>query len=259
MILIDTHTHLYSDRFEEDRSEMIKRAIASNVEKMYLPNVDVDTIDGMLALEKEFPDNCFSMMGLHPTSVKEDYKKQLSVMENWLTKRDFVAIGEIGIDLYWDKTFIKEQIDAFKIQIEWAKQKDIPFVIHARDSTDEVIQVLNETHHSKMRGIFHCFGGSLEEAKKIIDLGFYLGIGGIVTFKNSKLGETLENIDLKHIVLETDAPYLTPMPYRGKRNESAYVNFVAEKLSDIKECSLREIAEITTQNALNLFENKEIL
>ena len=255
MILIDTHTHLYSEQFDNDRTEMIKRAIASNVEKMYLPNIDVSSIEGMLALEREFPENCFPMMGLHPTSVKEDYKEQLSIMENWLTQRDFVAIGEIGIDLYWDKTFQEAQIDAFKTQIGWAKEKNIPFVIHSRDATSEVIEVLKETHHADMRGIFHCFGGSLEEAREIIDLGFYLGIGGIVTFKNSKLGETLKEIDLKHIVLETDAPYLTPTPYRGKRNESAYINFIAEKMTEVKNCTLKEIAEITTQNALNLFEN----
>lgn len=257
MILIDTHTHLYSKQFDEDRTKMIHRAIASNVTKMYLPNVDVDTIEGMLALEKEFPENCFPMMGLHPTSVKADYKEQLAVMENWLKQRDFVAIGEIGIDLYWDKTFIDEQIDAFKIQISWAKEKDIPFVIHARDSTAEVISVLKETHHDKMRGIFHCFGGNVEEANEIIELGFHLGIGGILTFKNSNLGETLKHIDLKHLVLETDAPYLTPMPYRGKRNESAYVNFVAEKLSDIKNCTLMEIADITTENAANLLDKQK--
>ena len=257
MILVDTHTHLYSEQFAEDRSKMIKRAIASNVEKMYLPNVDMSSIEGMLAVEKEFPENCFAMMGLHPTSVKADYKSQLKEMEQWLERRDFVAIGEIGIDLYWDKTFKAAQIDAFKIQIEWAKEKDIPFVIHARDATAEVIEVLKETHHDKMRGIFHCFGGSTEEAHQIIELGFYLGIGGIVTFKNSKLGETLEQVDLKHIVLETDAPYLTPMPYRGKRNESSYINFVAEKLTEVKKCSLKEIAKITTENALNLFEKRE--
>jgi len=253
-MLIDTHTHLYLDRFDEDRAEVIAKAKEAGVEKFFLPNIDSSSIDGMLALEKAYPTEIFAMMGLHPCSVKENYKEELEVCKNWIDKRKFCAIGEIGIDLYWDKTFFEQQKDAFKIQIDWAKALDIPIVIHSRDSTKEVIEVLQECKDPKLRGIFHCFGGSAEEAHQITALGFYLGIGGVLTFKKSGLDKTMEEVDLKNVVLETDAPFLAPTPYRGKRNESAYVALVAHKLAEIKRVSMQEVAEVTTENALKIFQ-----
>lgn len=252
-MLIDTHTHLYIDRFDADRTETIQRAIDAGVERFYLPNIDSAHIENMLALEAAYPDRFFAMMGLHPCSVKENYEKELAIVKSWLDKRPFCAVGEIGIDLYWDKTFFEQQKDAFRRQIQWAKDLDIPIVIHSRESTWEVIAILQELKDEKLRGIFHCFGGNVQEANAITELGFHLGIGGVLTFKKAKLDETLKSVDLKHIVLETDSPYLAPKPYRGKRNESAYVKIVAEKLAAVKETSLEKVAEVTTQNALEIF------
>ena len=254
MIFTDTHTHLYSEQFNEDRTVVVQRAINKGVERLFLPNIDSTSINGMLALQKQFPNNCLAMMGLHPTSVKENYLKELQIIESQLNQHQFCAIGEIGIDLFWDKTFLKQQQEAFKIQINWAKERNLPFVIHCRDSFNEIFEILDELNDSTMRGIFHCFTGNLEQAKHIISYGgFKLGIGGVVTFKNSGLAEVLQNLDIKNLVLETDAPYLAPVPFRGKRNESSYIVNVAEKLSEIYQISIEEVAKITTQNAIEVF------
>ena len=253
MLLIDTHTHLYDSKFNEDRSQAIKKAIDEGVERMYMPNIDKGTIDGMLALEVEFPDHCFAMMGLHPCSVKEDYEEELQIVRSWLDRRSFKAVGEIGIDLYWDKTFVKEQETAFLRQVEWAIEFDLPIVIHSRESIDEILSLLQPIKDPKLRGIFHCFTGNLQQANAIIDLGFLMGIGGVLTFKKSGLDKVLEEVDLRHLVLETDAPYLAPTPHRGKRNESAYVNLVAEKLAQVHGVTKTEVAKITSANALALF------
>ncbi len=253
MQLIDTHTHLYVQQFENDRAATFERAIAAGVEKFYLPAIDSETHEAMLALEAEYPERCLAMMGLHPCSVKADYEKELKIVEDWIGKRHFCAIGEIGIDLHWDTTFFEEQKEAFIRQINWAKDLDVPIVIHSRKSTWEVIEILRAEKSAKLRGIFHCFGGTVEEAQAIIDCGFHLGIGGVLTFKKSGLDKTMEAIDLEYIVLETDSPYLAPSPYRGKRNESAYVKLVAEKLACIKKMDISEIARITSENAQKIF------
>lgn len=253
MEFIDTHAHLYVEQFDEDRAAVMERALQSNINRIYLPNIDRATIDSMLELEADYPNNCFAMMGVHPCSIKADYQQELSVAESWLGKRSFVAIGEIGIDLYWDKTFVKEQEDAFRRQINWAKDLGIPFVIHSRDSLDRTINIVKEEQDGSLKGIFHCFGGSLEQAKKIADLGFLMGIGGVLTFKKAGLDKTLVDVNLDHLVLETDAPYLSPTPFRGKRNESAYIHQIADRLASIKETSLNEVAEVTTKNAMALF------
>ncbi len=258
MELIDTHTHLYLDQFEEDRDEMIRRALEVGVKQMYLPNIDSSSIDAMLQLESAYPEHCIAMMGLHPCSVKENYKEELAIVEEWLEKRAFAAVGEIGIDLYWDKSFINEQKEAFLIQCEWAKKLGVPIVIHTREATPLAIDLVREVKDERLRGIFHCFGGTLEEAEAIIDLGFYLGIGGVLTFPKSGLDNVLENVDLQHIVLETDSPYLAPKPHRGKRNESAYVHIVAEKLAEVKNKSLEEVARVTSDNAEKIFAKKTI-
>ncbi|MDF1672975.1 MAG: TatD family hydrolase [Vicingaceae bacterium] len=254
MILTDTHTHLYSSQFDEDRSEMIQNAIDKGIARLFLPNIDSNSIDGMLALEKEFPDNCFAMMGLHPCSVKDNYKEELAIAEKQLDQRDFCAIGEIGIDLYWDKSTLAIQQDAFRTQINWAKERSFPFVIHCRDAFDEIFEIMDELNDDKMRGIFHCFTGTVEQANHIINYGgFKLGIGGVVTFKNAGLDKVVEQIDMKHLVLETDSPYLAPTPYRGKRNESSYLINIAERVSDLHQTSLEEVAKITTANSKEVF------
>ncbi len=255
MILIDTHTHLYSEEFDGDRKEAVERCLANHITKLYLPNVDSDSIPRMLELEQQFPEHCFAMMGLHPCSVKENYKEELAIAKSWLDKRKFAAVGEIGIDLYWDKTFLKEQQEALVTQINWALEFNLPIVIHCREAFDEIYEVLS-SFKKLPTGIFHCFSGNKEQADKVIALGgFKLGIGGVLTFKNSGLDKVVEQLDMQHFVLETDSPYLAPIPHRGKRNESSYVKLVAEKLSLIKNISLEEVAEITTKNALEIFGN----
>ncbi len=234
MEFIDTHAHLYTAQFDDDREEMLDRARALEIKRFYLPNIDSSTIKAMLDLEAAHPQDCHAMMGVHPCSIKSDFKKELATAEEWLQKRSFVGIGEIGIDLYWDKTFIEEQKAAFRTQINWAKDLGIPFVIHSRDSLDLTIEIVAEEQDGKLNGIFHCFGGSVEQARKIIDLGFYMGIGGVLTFKKAGLDIILKDIELDHLVLETDAPYLAPSPYRGKRNESAYIRQIADRLASIK-------------------------
>ncbi len=253
MQLIDTHTHLYSKQFDSDRSEMVQRALDAGIEKMFLPNIDQHSIASMLALEAAFPHQCFAMMGLHPGSVKADYKAELAIVREWLDRRPFCAIGEMGIDLYWDKTFIKEQQDAFLTQCEWAKEFGIPIVIHAREATDLTIDLLREVKDERLQGIFHCFTGTVEQAEKIMELNFYLGIGGVLTYPKSGVDKMLEAITLDYVVLETDSPYLPPVPHRGKRNESAYIKLIAEKLAQVKGMDIAQIAEITTHNAQKIF------
>lgn len=252
--MIDTHTHLYSEEFDEDRKEMIQRALDKGISKFYLPAIDSEYHEKMLALEAEYPGQIFAMMGLHPCYVKpETWEKELEIVENYLNKRPFSAIGEIGIDLYWDKTTLDIQVKAFEKQIDWAIERDLPIVIHTRKSFDETFEVLERKNHPKLRGIFHCFSGNLEQAKRAIDLGFVLGIGGVVTFKNGKIDQFLHEIPLDKIVLETDSPYLAPVPHRGKRNESAFLELIAGKLVDIYGVSFQEINRITTENAEKIF------
>jgi len=250
----DTHTHLYAKEFDTDRSQVVKNAIANGIEKFYLPNIDSESIPGMFSLCKEFPQNCFPMMGLHPCSVNNKYGDELQIVEHWLSKMRFCAVGEIGIDLYWDKTFINQQKDAFKQQILLAKKYKLPIVIHTRNSFDETFDIVHELNDAELKGIFHCFTGTRTEADKIISLGgFKMGIGGVLTFKNSGLDKVVKEIDLDYFVLETDSPYLAPVPHRGKRNESSYIQLIAEKLSEIKNVDLKTISEITTKNAFELF------
>ena len=250
---VDTHAHLYADQFNEDQDAMMQRAIKNGVSHFFLPNIDETSIDAMYDLESRYPGQCFAMMGLHPCSVNKDFGSVLSRMQAQLNVRKFCAIGEIGLDYYWSTTFKQQQIEAFRIQCGWAKQLDIPIVIHARDSLDDIIELVRAEKTPNFRGIFHCFGGSYAQAQQIIDLGFLLGIGGVLTFKKANLDTVLEKIDVQHLVLETDAPYLAPSPYRGKRNESAYIPIIAQKLADIKQVPVEKIAQITSENALNLF------
>lgn len=252
--MIDTHTHLYSEQFDNDRAEAIQRAIDKGVEQFFLPAIDSETHRKMLDLEAQYPDKIHAMMGLHPCSVQpESWEKELQLVRNYIDQRDFVAIGEIGIDLYWDKSTLDIQVKAFEQQIDWAIEKDLPIVIHTRESFDETFEVLERKKHPKLRGIFHCFSGNLEQAQHAIDLNFILGIGGVVTFKNGKIDQFLNQIPLDKIVLETDSPYLAPVPFRGKRNESAYLDLVAGKLVDVYKKDFAEINQVTTENALRVF------
>ncbi len=253
MNLIDTHCHIYSGEFNADRPVMVARAENEGITKMLMPAIDASTHEEMFRIEDALQGKCLSMMGLHPCSVKEGYEKELKIAEQNFSQRSFVAVGETGLDFYWDLSFTKQQYDAFQRQIEWALQHDIPIVIHSRNSMDECIEVINKNQKGNLRGVFHCFSGSVDQAKKITDLGFYLGIGGVLTYKKSGLDAVVEQIDLKHIVLETDAPYLAPVPFRGKRNECSYITYVANKLAQVKKMAVEEIAETTTDNAKKLF------
>lgn len=253
MRLIDTHCHLYLQEFKNDIEVIIKRAEYIGIEKFYLPAIDSSEADNLILLEKKFPGKCIAMMGLHPCSVKEDFRSELEIVKKYLAQRKFAAVGEIGIDLHWDKTFVAEQYEAFELQIEWALQYDLPIVIHSRDAMDETIAVVKKFVARGVRGIFHCFSGTYEQASAIIDAGFYLGIGGVITYKNAGLAEVISRVDIKHLVLETDAPYLTPAPFRGKRNESSYLQYVIEKLAQIKNVSVEEVAAVTTANAEKIF------
>jgi TatD DNase family protein len=252
-MITDTHTHLYSEKFNYDRNAMIQRAKDAGVSRFFIPAIDSSYTESMLALEKENPKDVFLMMGLHPTSVKENYLDELAHVKEWIDKRDFYAIGEIGIDLYWDKSFLPQQQEAFRTQIKWAKEKKLPIVIHCREAFDEIFEVLETEKSDDLRGIFHCFTGTLAQAKQAISYNMKLGIGGVATFKNGKIDQFLNEIEIKHIVLETDSPYLAPTPFRGKRNESAFITQVIDKLVDIYELSFDEIAEITTQNSKEVF------
>lgn len=253
MILTDTHTHLYSEEFAHDRNEMIQRAINAGVSRFFIPAIDSTFTNAMYELEKNYPDNVFLMMGLHPTHVKDNYLEELQLVEVELSKRKFYAIGEIGIDLYWDKTHLREQQDAFRRQIQLAKQYKLPIVIHCREAFAEIFKILEEEKSVDLFGIFHCFSGTYEQALQAISYNMKLGIGGVVTFKNGKIDQFLNQIDLKHIVLETDSPYLAPIPFRGKRNESSYILNVADKLAEIYNLSQNEIARITTENSKVVF------
>lgn len=253
MILIDTHCHLYAEEFDADRDQMIERARVAGVSRFYLPAIDSEAIPGMLSLEAQYPGVCMAMMGLHPCYVKANYREELAIAEEWLNKRPFVAIGEIGLDFYWDKTFVVEQQEAFAIQMQWALDRNLPIVIHTRKAMSETLKAVKPFAARGLRGIFHCFSGNAIEAKQVTDLGFHLGIGGVLTYKNSGLPEALANIDPKWLVLETDAPYLSPVPYRGKRNESAYLANIVERLAEVKNLPLDEMAAITTTNAQKIF------
>ena len=250
----DSHTHLYLDAFKDDREQMIRRAIEAGVTRMFLPNIDSSTTGPMFKLADQFPSNCFPMMALHPTSVKEDYRDQLAVMGQHLEDVRIIAIGEAGIDLYWDTTFIKEQEEVFRTQINWAKERNLPLVIHARDSFQEIFRILDDEGGDGLKGVFHSFTGTLEDLKKALSYNFMIGINGIVTFKNSNLGEVVREIPLEQLLLETDSPFLSPVPYRGKRNESSYLVEIAAKVAEIYNLTKEEIGQVTTQNALQLFQ-----
>jgi TatD DNase family protein len=250
---VDTHNHIYLPDFDDDRTEVLSRCKEILVNRIYLPNIDHSSIDAMLEVEQKFPDLCVAMMGLHPCSVKADFEKELYRVEYWLSKRTFAAVGEMGTDLYWDKSFWNQQQEAFKIQVSWAKQYGLPIVIHCRDSLDQTLDMLEPLLDGKLRGIFHCFSGSLEQAKRIVQVGFLLGIGGVATFKNGGLDKVLPEIDLSNIVLETDSPYLAPVPHRGKRNSPLYLPLIAERVAALKNVPLEAVRAITTRNAHALF------
>jgi len=252
--MIDTHTHLFSHKFDNDRDEVIQRALSNGVSKMYLPNIDVDTVEAMLAVEAKYPGQCFSMLGLHPTSVKTDYKEQLDSLHARLHDRKWAAIGEIGTDLYWSDEFWKEQQDAFQVQCAWAIEVDRPIVVHCRNSIDETLVLVKPFIEKGLRGVFHCFSGTVKQAKEATAMGLYLGIGGVATYKkNGELPEVLKVIDASRIVLETDSPYLAPTPKRGRRNESGYLPFILEKVAALMELPVQETEALTNKNATALF------
>jgi len=252
-MFIDSHAHLYDGQFDADREDVMQRAFDSGVEKVLLPNCDLETVMPMMEMVSHWPKNCFPMMGLHPCYVKENYKQELAEMLVLLDQHQFCAIGEIGLDYHWDLTFAEEQKTAFEIQVNWALERDLPIVIHTRKSIPDGISMIEKKQNGQLKGVFHCFGGTIEEAKTITGLGFYLGIGGVASFKNGGLKELLKEVELEHIILETDAPYLAPVPYRGKRNESAYIPLIAQTIADIKGCSVQEVEERTTRNTTQLF------
>jgi len=253
MIITDTHAHIYLPEFADTRKEMLERAEKEGVTRILLPAIDSESHASLVKLAKEFPGQCRPMMGLHPCYVKENYREELKIARDYLEQGGFVAVGEIGLDFYWDKTFTEQQYLAFEEQIRWALEFDLPIAIHSRNSTDECIDVVRRNQNGKLKGVFHCFSGNEEQARQIMDLGFYLGIGGVVTFKNGGLDKVFETIGLERVGLETDAPYLAPVPFRGKRNEPAYLKYVVEKLAGLKNVSIENIAEITERNVLELF------
>lgn len=256
MRFTDTHAHIYSKKFVGEQEKIVRESQAEGVEEIYMPNISVASIDDMLELERIFPGVCFPMMGLHPCDVTPNFQKDLYVMEEWISKRDFAGIGETGIDLYWDKTHLNEQKESLKIHAEWAKEKGWPLILHCRDSMDETLEVIESLHDKRLFGIFHCFSGTLDQAKKIIELGFYLGIGGTVTYKNSGLKELLPQLGLAGLVLETDSPYLAPVPNRGKRNAPSNIPLIAEEIASILETTVAKVAAVTTENAGKLFNPK---
>ncbi len=251
--MIDTHAHIYAAEFDQDRDEVVQRALQNGVEHILLPNIDLDSIEPMLATEDAYPSVCRSMMGLHPCYVNENVKQTLDTIHGWFAKRQFIAVGEIGIDLYWDKTFRKQQEWAFVTQLNWAKEMDLPVVIHTRDSIEETLALLSNEQDGSLRGVFHCFGGNIEEAKAINDLGFHLGLGGVSTFKNSGMDKVIPELDLDKVILETDCPYLAPVPHRGKRNEPAYTQLVLNRLAECRQIDVQQAQQITTANAKALF------
>jgi TatD DNase family protein len=252
-MLIDTHSHIYSTDFIHDLDEVVQRAYSNDVRKIVLPNIDSSSVKNLLNLVDTYPHICIPLMGLHPTSVNRDYQEELQVVEYWLKKRKFYGIGEIGIDLYWDKSFLEEQTQAFRFQLELARQYQLPVVIHVRDSFDEVFHVLQEVSDGKLTGVFHSFAGTIEQARLVINMGFKIGVNGIVTFKKSGLDQVIKQIDPSHLLLETDSPYLTPTPFRGKRNESSYLVYIAQKIADLHQLTVGDVAKITTENARKLF------
>ncbi|MFZ9029093.1 MAG: TatD family hydrolase [Crocinitomicaceae bacterium] len=254
MFLVDTHTHLFVEQFNEDREEVVQRAIDAGVEVMLLPNIDLESIPQMNELAAKYPKYCFPMMGLHPGSVDQNWQETLQTIEKELFTRDYIAVGEIGIDLYWSKEFEEAQKEVFRQQVLWAKELGKPIVIHAREAFNEIFEIIDELNDERLTGIFHCFTGTLEQANHVIGYGgFKMGLGGVLTYKKSGLDKVIENVDLKHLVLETDSPYLPPTPYRGKRNESSYLLHIAEKLADVQSITLKQVAEATTQNAREIF------
>ena len=256
MILVDTHTHLYLEQFDADRKDIVESAMQSGVRYMLLPNIDSSSLESMNELHNQFPEHCLPMMGLHPTSVGENYQEELELVEKELQTGNYIAVGEIGMDLYWDKTFLEQQEDALRRQLKLAKAHKLPVSIHTRDAFDQIYRIVKDELTEDLCGIFHCFTGTDEEAVRVIDLGFKLGIGGVITFKNSSLGEVIRNISLEHLVLETDAPFLTPVPYRGKRNQSSYLTYIAEKIATLKNLDTKEVAEVTTNNAALIYNLK---
>lgn len=253
MILTDTHTHLYYETDPAKLTELMQRSLDNQVSRLFLPNVDSKSIPLVFGLTEQYPEHCFPMLGLHPCDVKEDFKEELAHIYKEANLRKIYAIGEIGIDLYWDKSTLSIQQEAFRTQIGWAKQIGLPIVIHCREAFDEIFEILDELKDDKLRGIFHCFTGDADQAEKVISLGFYLGIGGVLTYKNSGLDKVVQNISLDHLVLETDSPYLTPVPFRGKQNESSYLIYVAQKLADLKQIPIEKVAEITSRNSEKVF------
>jgi TatD DNase family protein len=251
--IIDSHAHIYLEQFDSDRDEMISRAAEAGVSRIMMPNVDHETIDDMLEAELRYEGMCKPMMGLHPCSVGKDFEKALYVVEDWLKQRRFSAVGEIGTDLYWDRTYWDHQQEAFRIQMKWAEEYDLPAVIHCRDSIDETIDLAQGLGRSSDRGIFHCFSGSVDQARTVVDMGFSIGIGGVATFKNGRLDDVLREVPLEHMVLETDSPYLAPEPNRGKRNEPSYLPLIAEKIARVKEVPADEVITVTSKNCMRIF------
>lgn len=254
---IDTHAHVYAEEFSQDRQDMLRRSLDVQVKKIFMPNVDHTTIDAMLDVESRSSGQCIAMMGLHPCSVKKDFERELYIVEDWLSKRKFAAVGEMGTDLYWDKTYWEEQKEAFRIQVGWAKKHKLPVVIHCRESIDETIALVEELQDGNLSGIFHCFGGTVEQAEKITKLNFLVGIGGVVTFKKAGLDMVLPKISMENIVLETDSPYLAPVPHRGKRNESSYIPLIAARVAEIMKVDVLEVQRQTTKNAMKLFQQND--
>ncbi|UUM30560.1 TatD family hydrolase [Vibrio japonicus] len=251
--MIDTHAHIYASEFDTDRDQVVERALAQGIEKILLPNIDLDSIEPMLKTEAAYPSVCRSMMGLHPCYVDGNVKQTLEIIHSWFAKHNFIAVGEIGIDLYWDKTYKSEQEMAFITQLNWAKEMKLPVVIHTRDSIQETLTLLGKEQDGSLSGVFHCFGGSIEEAKAINDLGFHLGLGGVTTFKNGGMDKVIPNLNMDYVILETDCPYLAPVPHRGKRNEPAYIPLVAERIASLTELSIADVQAITNRNANHLF------
>ena len=251
--MIDTHAHIYTTEFDSDRDHVVQRALAQGIDRILLPNIDLDSIAPMLQTEAQYPHVCRSMMGLHPCYVNADVKQTLETIYSWFAKHDFIAVGEIGLDLYWDKSFQAEQEMAFATQLNWAKEQDLPVVIHTRDSLNETLKLLSQAQDGSLSGVFHCFGGSVDEAKAINDLGFHLGIGGVATFKNGGMDKVIPHLDMDYVILETDCPYLTPAPYRGQRNEPAYTQLIAQRIADLTASSLAEVDKRTSANAKKLF------
>ena len=251
--MIDTHAHLYDEQFEHDLDAVITRAAGSGVGRMLLPNIDAQTVQPMLEVCRQYPARCFPMLGLHPTSVREDFEQQLEIIASYLDHTKIVAIGEIGVDLYWDRQFLDQQLDAFRIQIGWAKKYKLPLSIHCRKSYNEIISVLKKEQDGTLTGVFHCFPGNIRQAEEVTQLGFMLGIGGVVTYKNAEMAEVVQHTDIGHILTETDAPYLSPVPFRGKRNESTYIYYIIQKIAELKSMSVNEVAVATNANTERIF------